>query len=363
VTPGAALAIGWSGGEVLRSYGRLDYAPGSPPVTDSTLYDLASLTKVVATATAVMLLVDRGRMDLDAPLSHYLPAWPPGGWRDSVTVRRLLRHQAGLAPFERFWHPSAGALRGPASVIAAIAAMGRRYAPGRRTEYSDLAFILLGAAVEAVTGESLDMFLDREAWTPLGMRETGFLPRPELIAAVRAAAGLETGGDTLAPLERIAPTERDTVFRQAHVRGVVHDENAFAMGGVAGHAGLFSTARDMARFARMLLEQERVDGERLVEPATLSAFTRRGPGADRGLGWDLAPGASRIAAALSRDAFGHTGFTGTSLWVDPVRGVSVVLLTNRVNPSREGTGVTALRRRLHELVARGVANENRDPRS
>ncbi len=371
VTPGAAVAVG-RGGRLLRlrGYGRLDYAAGSPPASDSTVYDLASLTKVVGTTTAVMLLVDRGMMSLDRPLSAYLPAWPRGGWRDAVTVRRLLTHTAGLPPFERFWHPSAGGLRGDSAVVAAIARLPASYEPGTRTVYSDLGFILLGAAVAHVAGEPLSAFLDREIWTPLGMGDTGFLPRPAAMAAVRAEGGLPALSDSAwsIPIERIAPTEMDTVFRHTHVHGVVHDENAFTMGGVSGHAGLFSTAGDLARFARFLLRAGRADGVRLIHPETVLRFTSRagdrgGPGnpGSRALGWDLAPGSGDIAAALSPAAFGHTGFTGTTLWLDPTRDLYVVLLSNRVDPSRDGTGIGALRRAVLTWAARAADGISADP--
>ena len=333
VTPGAALAIGRLDGDVqFRSYGSLDW-DGAVPVTDTTLYDLASLTKVVATTTALMLLSERGLVDLDAPLSRYLPAWPGGGWRDEVTPRRLLLHEGGLPAFVRFWHPSAGALRGKDAVVRAIAALEPAYRPGSRTVYSDLGFILLAAAAEAVTGTPLDDWLRHEVWEPLGMRRTTFRP-------------LDAG----TPLRMIAPTEVDTIYRHTHVHGVVHDENAHAMGGVAGHAGLFSTARDLARFASMLLATSAGEG-RLLQPATVAEFTAPRPGTDRGLGWQRwTP--EGIGAPFGPRSFGHTGFTGTSLWLDPDSGTFVLLLTNRVNPTRDRGGITGLRRAVHQVVVR-----------
>ncbi|MEJ2501831.1 MAG: serine hydrolase, partial [Gemmatimonadota bacterium] len=345
VTPGAVVAVGTSrGAPWIGAFGRTDWDPDAPPVTDSTVYDLASLTKVVGTTTAVMRLVDQGRMELDAPLAAYLPEWPAGGWRDSVTIRRLLMHQAGLAPFVRFWHPSEGGLRGRDAILAAVADVEAAYTPGTRTVYSDLGAILLGAAVEAVADTSLDAYLEMEVWRPLGMDDTGFTP---LAAAADDAAALR------ARLDRIAPTEQDTVLRMTHVHGEVHDENAWAMGGVAGHAGLFSTAPDLARFARMLLRAGRDGQSQVIDPATVQRFARRQPGTERALGWDAAAGTS-IAGPLSPLAFGHTGFTGTSLWIDPARDLYVVLLTNRVNPTREQGGIQELRRTVNGWAVQAV---------
>jgi beta-N-acetylhexosaminidase len=334
VTPGAVVAIGGRSGIVhVSAHGRLDHGPGAPAAEESSIYDIASLTKVVATTTAVMLLVDQGRMSLDDPLHRHLVAWPRGGWRDRVTIRHLLTHSAGLPPYVRFWHPSRGALRGSEAVVEAIAGLPAAYAPGSRSEYSDLGFILLAAAVEEVTGASLDLVLE-PVWGGLGMADTGFNPKE------------------WAALDRIAPTEVDTVFRRVHVHGEVHDENAYAMGGVAGHAGLFSTAVDLARFAHHLLRSLEGGGVLPVDPATVARFTTREPGGARGLGWDAAPGVGGVARGLSARAFGHTGFTGTSLWLDPERDLFVVLLTNRINPGRDGTGIAELRRAVHERAAR-----------
>ncbi len=345
VTPGAVVAVGRSRGPAwVRALGRTDWAPGAPAVTDSTIYDLASLTKVVATTTAVMTLVDEGRIELDAPLSRYLPEWPIGGWRDEVTIRRLLTHTAGLSAFAPFWHPAQGALRGRDAILAAIVDREPDSTPGSRYVYSDLGAILLGAAAEEVAGAPLDAYLRAALFDRLGMDDTGFNPA--------------------APLDRIAPTEVDTIFRHTHVHGVVHDENAFAMGGVAGHAGLFSTAPDLARFARMLLRAHRSGGDpakeadaagvgAVVSAGIIREFTRQQPGWDRGLGWDVRAG-TRIAESFSPAAFGHTGFTGTSLWIDPGNDLYIVLLTNRVNPTRAGSGIGALREAVHELAVRAA---------
>jgi len=342
-TPGAAIAVGRRGRLVrLRGYGTHDWSAASPQVTDSTLYDLASLTKVIGTTTAIMLLVDEGRLALDAPVADVLPEWS-ADWKRDVTIRDLLLHRGGLPPFRPYWIE----LSGREAYRAAIAALTPDYAPRSRTLYSDLGFITLGLVVEHVTGLALDEFLERRVFAPLRMRDTRFLP----------PAGLA---------HRIAPTEVDTVFRRRLVHGEVHDENASALGGVAGHAGLFSSARDLARFATWLLEAARAGrdlGEAprgppgLPRPATVDAFTRRGgPASSRALGWETPTPRSSSGRFFSETAFGHTGFTGTSVWVDPERDVFVVLLTNRVHPTRDNRRHIPLRRAVHDGVAAAITD-------
>ncbi|NIP60767.1 MAG: serine hydrolase, partial [Gemmatimonadetes bacterium] len=231
-SPGAALAVARRGRLVrLRGYGRTDWAPDAPPATPTTLYDLASLTKVVGTTTAAMLLVDEGHLELDAPVVRYLPWWAGGDARkEEVTVRQLLLHRAGLPPFRRFFLE----MEGRTAYRRAIGALSLEYAPGSRTVYSDIGMMTLAFVIEEITGRGLDAFLRERVWRPLGMLDTGFRPEPERRV-------------------RVAPTEVDTLYRETHVHGEVHDENAYALGGVAGHAGLFSTAADLAVFAATVL--------------------------------------------------------------------------------------------------------------
>jgi CubicO group peptidase (beta-lactamase class C family) len=350
--PGAALAIGRHGRLVrLRGYGVLDRAD-TVPVTPTTLFDLASLTKVVGTTSAIMLLVDEGSVELDAPVVTYLPWWAgPHPAKAGITVRQLLSHQAGLAPFRR-WYLE---MEGEEAYRAALAAEAPETAPGGPPVYSDLGVMTLGFLVEAVAGEPLDAFLDRRVFRPLSMEDTGFRPDP-----------------ALAP--RIAPTEVDTVYRHRHLRGEVHDENAWALGGVAGHAGLFSSASDLAVFAQLLLDrgvalpcrsaeagatcpEDRGQELALLDPATVRLFTTPvSDGTTRALGWDTPGGRSSAGDYFTPSAFGHTGYTGTSIWIDPELDLFVVLLTNRVNPTRANTRHVPLRRRVHDLAARAITD-------
>jgi beta-N-acetylhexosaminidase len=360
-TPGAAVVVGRRGRIVLsKGYGRLDARPGFGAVSDSTIYDIASLTKAVGTTMAVMLLHEEGRLDLDAPLHQYLPEWERGGQKDRVTVRHLLTHTSGLPAYAPLWRE----LSSRDAYIRRIGAARLEYAPGSRTVYSDFGMILLAAAVERVAGLPLDALLRDRVFGPLGMRETDFDPLRR--AAVRATgASDESANAGLVPrgmlLDRIAPTELDRTFRGTHVHGVVQDENAFAMGGVAGHAGLFSSARDLAIFAQLMLNGGVYGDTRLLRPSTIALFSARQPNG-RALGWDAPARGSSAGAYFSSASYGHTGFTGTSLWLDPQREVFVVLLTNRVNPTRANQRHVPLRTAVHDAVIRAITDEEVRPR-
>ncbi len=328
-TPGAAIAIGRRSGIVrLQGYGRIDWADDAAAVTDSTLYDLASLTKVVGTTTAAMMLVQQKRLLLDAPLRRYLPQWPRTGSRSRITIRQLLMHTSGLpAGADLWWVPGSRAER-----VRWIATRPLVSRPGTRTLYSDLGMIVLGAAIEHMTHERLDAFLDTRVYRPLGMRDTRFNP----------LAPLDSSPFNLA---RIAPTELDQDIRHTHLHGEVQDLNAAALEGVAGHAGLFSSARDLGRFALEMLRGASGRDTELLRPSTVRRFLAHAD-SRRPLGWD----APRTAADFSRRAFGHTGFTGTSIWIDPDRNVFVVLLTNRVDPTAANTRHLALRRAISQEI-------------
>jgi beta-glucosidase-like glycosyl hydrolase/CubicO group peptidase (beta-lactamase class C family) len=359
-SPGAALAVGRKGRLVrLRGYGHLDWGENAPLAKPSSLWDMASVTKVSATTSAAMVLAEAGRLDLDAEVVRYLPWWSSGDpEKENVTVRHLLLHRAGLPPFRRFFLE----MEGEEDFKRAIAGLPLDYTPGDSTVYSDIGLMTLAFIVEQITGTDLDSFLQTRLWRPLGMQDTGFRPDPAL-------------------LPRIAPTEVDTTYRFTKVHGVVHDENAFAIGGVAGHAGLFSSARDMAVLAQALLDGGVVPpcpGEpgsgvacsaprpgpvRVVAPTTVELFTRRHDStASRALGWDTPRSGSSSGDYLSERAFGHTGFTGTSIWVDPELDLFVVLLTSRTNPTRNNSRHVPLRRAVHDAVAQAVTDRNVQPR-
>ncbi len=356
--PGAALAIGRRGELVrLRGYGTLD-GPGSPDVTPETVWDLASLTKVVGTTTAVMQLVDQGRIELEDRVVDYLPWWRGSDARRAeVTIRDLLLHRAGLPAFRRWFLE----MEGRDAYLRAIEAEPLEADPGARTVYSDIGVMTLALVIEEVTGLPLDAALGAHLFDPLGMTDTGFRP-PESWR------------------RRIAPTEVDP-RRGGKMHGRVHDENADAFGGVAGHAGLFSSARDLAVFAQLLLDggvaapcdlgeagaicrRPRRAPERLLRSATVDRFTTPFDSTStRAFGWDT-PSDERSSASdwFSARSFGHTGYTGTSIWIDPERELFVVLLTNRVNPTRENSRHVDLRRCVHELAVRAITDAPVEPR-
>ena len=308
--PGAAVVVGRKGAAVWeKGFGRLGWTSDAGSVVpERTIYDLASLTKVVGTTTAVMILFDEGKIRLDDQVVKYVPEFG-GGAKDQVTIRMLLEHRSGLPAGRDLWRLT----QTPEEARAAVLSTPLFAPPGQYVEYSDLGADVLGFIVEAVSGQRLDQFLDQRVFTPLGMTDTHFRPDVSLRG-------------------RIAPTEL-TPPRGYPLRGEVHDENAFALGGVAGHAGLFSTASDLAVFAQMLLNGGSYNGTRIVADSTVKLFTRRAAGT-RALGWDTCGGHGSCGKYLGDNAYGHTGFTGTSLWIDPDREMFVVLLTNRVHAAR-----------------------------
>lgn len=342
VFPGAVVEVGQGAGPLASLVeGRLTYDIDAAQASEDTIYDLASLTKVLATTPLALELVLEGRLRLEDPVSRYIPAWK-GEDRQAVTIRHLLDHSSGLPAHRRYFER----MEGREALAQAIAAEPLEYAPGSRSVYSDPGFILLGFAIEAAGRAPLDTQFDQWRTQQLGSDvPLRYQPPP-------------------AWMPRIAPTEQDA-WRGRLLRGEVHDENAACLGGVAAHAGLFGTAAAVGAAARWWLRAIGNDVDR--PPDGLCALARRFvaptgvPGSSRALGWDTMRPTSSCGTRLSSAAFGHTGFTGTSLWIDPgwrsgrepdaPPGLYVVLLSNRVHPSREGDRMTGVRRALHDAVA------------
>jgi serine-type D-Ala-D-Ala carboxypeptidase len=333
--PGAAVVVGRRGvATVEKGFGRLSWSTNDQLVSpDSSIYDLASLTKVIATTSAIMVLYDEGKIHLDDPAKKYIPEFS-GGNKDKVTIRLLLEHRSGLPPGRNLWHTA----HSPAEARAQVISTKLGYRPGQYYEYSDLGADMLGFIVEAASGERLDRFVAEHVYEPLGMNNTFFRPS----ASLRAM---------------IAPTEMHPP-RGYPLRGEVHDENAYALGGVAGHAGLFSTAADLAIFAQMMLNGGQYNGVRVFAETTVTLFTKRAA-LTRALGWDTCDDKSSCGKYLSTRSFGHTGFTGTSIWMDPDRDMFVVLLTNRVNEpraKRPATVIADVRADLADAAALSVTD-------
>lgn len=324
--PGASVAVTWRGRLVARkALGGFTYDPGSPAVTPDTIYDLASLTKPLATTTAAMILYERGDLDLDTPVAAILPPFAASDPRRQVTIRLLLAHCSGLPAYERLFERC----RTREALLQAAMATPLIADPGTRVEYSDIGFILLGEVLARVAQEPLDRFCQREIFGPLGLAHTAFNPPSSW-------------------KPRIPPTEDDPALRHRIIQGEVNDENAWVMGGVAGHAGVFSNVDDVASFAHCILR----GGVPLVRPPTVALFTRPEPLAQRRrtMGWDLPSSPSQSGSYFSPGSFGHLGFTGTSLWIDPGRDLSVAFLTNRTWPDRSGQGIKTVRPQFHDAL-------------
>ena len=334
--PGASVIIGRRGAAVFsKGYGRLGWMKDASRVDpDATIYDLASLTKVIGTTTAIMILYDEGRISLDARVVEYLPAFS-GGWKDSITIHQLLTHRSGLPASRDLWKLATNPQEARLGVIDATL----QCRPGVCFDYSDLGMVLLGMVVENISGVGLDRFLHERVFEPLGMTSTFFRPADSLRS-------------------RIAPTDVNPP-RGYPLRGEVADENAYALGGIAGHAGLFSTASDISVFAQMMLNGGEYNGVRIVSDSTIALFTRRTAGT-RALGWDTADGDGGSGSYLSGNSYGHTGYTGTSLWIDPDREMFVVLLTNRVHAARArrpAKVISDVRADVSDLAALSVTDD------
>jgi len=348
VMPGAAVIVGDADAVLLESYvGTVDGSAGAA-VGPDTIYDLSSLTKPLATVASLLILAARGDVDLDGPVARWLPELAAAGdepARRAITIRQLLAHASGLPAHRPFYRDVAadavGTPAGADRVIALAAAEPLEALPGERAVYSDLGFMLLGRLIERSAARSLDRFVAEELVAPLGLQSTAFVRVDEARA-----------GDRRFAAARCAPCG-DCGWRGGEVRGLVQDENAHAMGGVAGHAGLFASARDVHRLVAEHVRAHR-GGPSVFDGELVRACWTRGaeaPQSTWAVGWDTpTAGRSTAGSLVAPDAVGHLGFTGTSVWVDNRRGVHVILLTNRLHPDRENTAIRALRPRLHDAV-------------
>lgn len=334
--PGAAFGALCRGQIVaLDAVGRFTYEQGAPAVEPGTVFDLASVSKVVATTMAAMILHERGLFDLEARLGDILPGFvigmEPGSGKERVTLRMLLSHSSGLPGYVTFFREHTT----PEGLIRAALQLPLEAKPGTRTEYSDPGYILLGKVIEVLAGESLDTFCAREIFAPLALENTRFRP----------PAGMRRG---------IPPTEHDTTFRRRVIQGEVQDENAFVLGGVAGHAGVFANVRDLLTFAQCILDQGRTaSGAQIFSPETLAVFAKRHStpdGKERALGWDVPTPPSSSGRYFGPHSIGHLGYAGTSIWIDPDQELAIVLLTNRTWPDRSSDAIRQVRPAFHDAV-------------
>jgi CubicO group peptidase (beta-lactamase class C family) len=333
--PGTAVAVTHYGQLVaLKALGRFTYEPNSPPVTPATLFDLASLTKVVATTAMAMVLYERGLLDLDTPVAAITPEFTLAAEKDSrrsnVTLRMLLAHSSGLPAYEKLFLKS----RTREELLEAAFITPLAADPATRAEYSDIGFIILGTALERLADEPLDRFCQREIFALPGMANTAYNPPPKIRA-------------------EIPPTADDQTFRHRVIQGEVQDENASVLGGVAPHAGLFAPAIDLARFSQCMLD----DGRPILRPETVALFTRRESapvGTSRTLGWDTPSTPSQSGKYFLENSFGHLGYTGTSLWIDPQRQLSITLLSNRTWPDCSNQAIKQVRPRFHDAVVEAL---------
>lgn len=335
--PGAACGVFWRGQVVAaESVGCFTYEPDASPVLPETIFDIASVSKVLATTAMAMLLWERGQLDLDEPIAMRLPEFvgndPPGSPRRTITARMLLAHSSGLPAYERLYerYQTASAL------LDACLRMPLEAPPDTRTVYSDIGFIVLGHLLETIAGESLDHYCRREVFVPLGMAATMYCPPPQLRPS-------------------IPPTGIDNALRHRMLQGEVNDDNCYVLDGVSGHAGVFSNVADMLRFARCILN----GGAPILRSETVSQFTTRHKVAEgplRALGWDVPSAPSSSGQFFSAHSVGHLGYTGASLWIDLEKNLAIVLLTNRTfpgdGPENASIKIKEVRSRFHDALIR-----------
>lgn len=330
--PGASLAVTLEGKLVaLKAFGRFTFDAHSPTVVPETIYDLASVTKAVATTTVAMILYERGELDLEMPVRNVIPEFATDDpRRDEVTIHMLLAHSSGLPAYEKLFLNA----RTRDELLRAAFETPLVAEPGSQAEYSDIGFIVLGEALARIADRPLDHFCQHDVFGPLGMSRTTFRP-------------------PMAWRSTIPPTVDDQSFRHRVIQGEVHDENASVLGGVAGHAGAFATAGDIATFAQALLNE----GRPILRPESVALFTRREsapPGTSRTLGWDTPSQPSQSGRHFSPRSFGHLGYTGTSLWIDPEKQLSIILLTNRTWPDNQNQTVKQVRPKIHDAIVEAL---------
>ncbi len=327
--PGAVVLI-WKDGKTIyeKAFGNYTYDPESQRVNSQTIYDLASLTKVIATTTATMICYDRNLFSLDDKIVRYIPEFGTNG-KENITIKNLLLHNSGLPAWKKFY----GRNLSSDDVIKEIYLSELEYKTGKKTVYSDLGFVTLGKIIEKVTRKSLDVFCIDEIFTPLKMNSTFFNPIDS-------------------EKKLCAPTETDNYWRMKPLQGEVHDETSAMLNGVAGHAGLFSTASDISKLMSVLINKGKFEQKQFIKQSTVELFTKRySIESTRALGWDTkSDSGSSAGKYFSKSSFGHTGFTGTSVWADPERNLFVVFLTNRVYPTRENTKILKVRPQLHNTI-------------
>jgi len=331
--PGGVVLV-WKDGKTNyeKAYGNYTYDPQSERVYPHTLYDLASLTKVVATTTAAMICYDRDLFSLDDKVIKYIPEFVVND-KENITIKNLLLHNSGLPAWKKFY----GRELKYNDVINEIYSSELEYKTGEKTVYSDLGIITLGKIIEKVSGKTLDVFCNDEIFIPLKMNGTFYNPDNSL-------------------KKLCAPTETDNYWRMKTLQGEVHDETSAILNGVAGHAGLFSTADDLAKLMSVLLNKGKINQKIFIQQNTIELFTKRtSKESTRAIGWDTkSDSGSSAGKYFSKNSFGHTGYTGTSIWADPDRNLFVVFLTNRVYPTRENTKIQKVRPQLHNAVIKSI---------
>ncbi len=332
--PGCAISVGYRGKLIFeQSFGTFTYKPQSPKIEVNSIFDLASVTKVVATTTTTMILYDQRRLQLDWKVIDIVPAFQ-GKDKEKVTIRHLLTHTSGLPGWIRFYLDQ----NGKEQIIQEICDTELENEPGTTYVYSDLGMIIMQKILETIAQKPLDQLVQDYITIPLDMKRTFYNPDSSLIS-------------------EIVPTEISEWHKKL-VHGFVHDENTYVMGGISGHAGLFSTVRDLSVFCQMYLNRGLYDNTRILKTETIDLFTTRQnliEGSTRALGWDTRSEQNSMAGDyMSMRAFGHSGFTGTTIWIDPENEVFVVLLTNRVHPTRENRKISRVRPKVHNYVMKAV---------